>query len=84
MTFTHYYATRSQVNDVDISEATHNEAVEVLSNAGDTVKMIVLRESEEVGETVTENGVDEPKPEQNEVRPLSYSCNWCKQQSSRC
>lgn len=34
--------------------------------------MVVLRETEEVGETVTENGVDEPKPEQNEVRPLRY------------
>lgn len=56
-----------QVNDVDISEATHNEAVQVLSNAGDTVKMIIFRETEELAEPVTENGEEEPKPEPTEV-----------------
>ena len=70
------YSTRLQVNDVDISEATHNEAVQVLSNAGDTVKMIILRESEELAESVTENGVEEPKPEPTEVRVLHHICNW--------
>lgn len=66
------YSAHLQVNDVDISEATHNEAVQVLSNAGDTVKMIVLRETEELAEAVTENGVEEPKPEPAEVRLPNY------------
>jgi hypothetical protein len=61
------YSTRFQVNDVDISEASHNDAVQVLSNAGDTVKMIILRETEELAEPVTENGEEEPKPETTEV-----------------
>ncbi|CAB3986484.1 scribble homolog isoform X1, partial [Paramuricea clavata] len=55
------------VNDVDISEASHNDAVQVLSNAGDTVKMIILRETEELAEPVTENGEEEPKPETTEI-----------------
>ena len=59
-----------QVNDVDISEASHNEAVQVLSNAGDTVKMIILRETEELAQPVTENGEEEPKPEATEVRTM--------------
>jgi hypothetical protein len=62
-----------QVNDVDISEATHSEAVQVLSNAGDTVKMIILRETEELAEPVTENGEEEPKPEPIEVRTLDHA-----------
>ena len=56
------------MNDEDISGATHNEAVEVLSNAGDRVKMVILREREEVDEGVTENGVEETVQEHtNEV-----------------
>ncbi|XP_028404965.1 protein scribble homolog isoform X2 [Dendronephthya gigantea] len=55
------------VNDVDISEASHNEAVQVLSNAGDTVKMVILRETEELADAVTENGEEEPKVEPSEV-----------------
>lgn len=59
--------TSCQVNDVDISEATHTGAVQVLSNAGDRIKMVVLREREEVDEGVTENGVEEPKEEYQQV-----------------
>lgn len=56
------------MNDIDISDATHNEAVQVLSNAGDTVKMVILRETEELAEPVAENGNEEPEPHLDEVR----------------
>ena len=44
----------------------------MLSEAGDTVKMVILRETEELADAVTENGEEESKVEPSEVRIAAY------------
>ena len=39
---------KSQVNGVDISTATHHEAVHVLKNAGNDIHLVVVREREDL------------------------------------
>lgn len=60
---------RLQVDGVDLSKATHAEAVQVLSTAGDTVKMFIERVTEGFVKLDTMKSEEKSKTEDTEVRP---------------
>ena len=43
-----YFSSHFQVNGVNISSATHHEAVHVLKNAGNDIHLVVVREREDL------------------------------------